>query len=88
MYNWYYYVSLIYYFSFKYEIGGMRVVYWEMVEWGEIVDMVVLNVMMLGLLRVGEEMVVDRIYERMKVVNFDLGEVLVKGGVMMERVIM
>lgn len=87
VYNRYHYVSLIYYFSLKYETGGMRAAYREMVERGEIVDTVVLNAMMSGLLRAGEETAADRIYERMKAANSDLEEVPVKGGVMTERAI-
>ncbi|KAK0674407.1 hypothetical protein QBC41DRAFT_360840 [Cercophora samala] len=86
-YNRYHYVSLIYYFGLKYETGGMRAAYREMVMQGEMIDTVVLNAMMSGLLRAGEETAADRVYERMKAANSDLGEVPVKGGVMTERAI-
>ncbi|KAK4173540.1 hypothetical protein QBC36DRAFT_335581 [Triangularia setosa] len=85
-YNRYHYVSLIYYFSLKYETGGLRAAYREMVMQGEIVDTVVLNAMVSGLLRAGEETAADKVYERMKAGNADLGELPVKG-VMTERAI-
>ncbi|KAK0732684.1 hypothetical protein B0T21DRAFT_369473 [Apiosordaria backusii] len=85
-YNRYHYVSLIYYFSLKYETGGMRAAYREMVLAGEIIDTVVLNAMISGLLRAGEESAADNIYERMKATNSDLGELPVKSA-MSERAI-
>ncbi|KAK4204681.1 hypothetical protein QBC40DRAFT_345169 [Triangularia verruculosa] len=77
-YNRYHYVSLIYYFSLKYETGGMRAAYREMVNQGEMIDTVVLNAMISGLLRAGEETAADKIYERMKLANSDLGEIPTK----------
>ncbi|KAK4189856.1 hypothetical protein QBC35DRAFT_491955 [Podospora australis] len=73
-YNRHHYVSLIHFFGLKLETGGMRAAYREMVEAGEAVDTVVMNAMISGLLRSGEESAADAIYERMKRSNMDLAE--------------
>ncbi|KAL2195977.1 hypothetical protein P885DRAFT_70113 [Corynascus similis CBS 632.67] len=65
-YNRYHYTSLIHFFGLKHETGGMRAAYREMVKAGEIIDTVVLNAMIGGLLRSGEEGPAERLYERMK----------------------
>ncbi|KAL2024143.1 hypothetical protein VTK56DRAFT_9923 [Thermocarpiscus australiensis] len=65
-YNRYHYTSLIHFFGLKLETGGMRAAYKEMVEAGEVIDTVVLNAMISGLLRSGEEAAAERLYERMK----------------------
>ncbi|KAK4122810.1 hypothetical protein N657DRAFT_646565 [Parathielavia appendiculata] len=65
-YNRYHYTSLIHFFGLKHETGGMRAAYKEMVEAGEMIDTVVLNAMISGLLRSGEEAPAERLYERMK----------------------
>jgi pentatricopeptide repeat protein len=71
-YNRYHYTSLIHFFGLKHETGGMRAAYKEMVEAGEMIDTVVLNAMISGLLRSGEEAPAERLYERMKAAT--LGE--------------
>jgi pentatricopeptide repeat protein len=65
-YNRYHYTSLIHFFGLKNETSGMRAAYKEMVEAGEMIDTVVLNAMLGGLLRSGEEGPAERLYERMK----------------------
>lgn len=65
-YNRYHYVSLIHFFGLKYDTDGIRASYKEMVEAGEMIDTVVLNCVMSGLLRSGEEDAAERVYERMK----------------------
>lgn len=65
-YNRYHYTSLIHFFGLKHDTGGMRAAYKEMVNAGEIIDTVVLNAMISGLLRSGEESAAERLYERMK----------------------
>lgn len=68
-YNRYHYTSLIHFFGLKHDTSGMRAAYREMVEAGEIIDTVVLNAMISGLLRSGEEAPAERIYERMKALS-------------------
>lgn len=65
-YNRYHYTSLIHFFGLKHDTGGMRAAYREMVNAGEVIDTVVLNAMISGLLRSGEESAAERLYERMK----------------------
>ncbi|KAJ9133234.1 Pentatricopeptide repeat protein [Coniochaeta hoffmannii] len=65
-YNRYHYVSLIHFFGLKHDTDGLRAAYREMVEAGEMVDTVVLNCVMAGLLRSGEEDAAERVYERMR----------------------
>lgn len=65
-YNRYHHVSLIHYFGLKYDTDGIRAAYKEMVEAGEVIDTVVLNCVISGLLRSGEEDAADRVYQRMK----------------------
>jgi pentatricopeptide repeat protein len=65
-YNRYHYVSLIHFFGLKHDTDGMRAAYREMVEAGEMVDTVVLNCVLAGLLRSGEEDAAERVYERMR----------------------
>ncbi|KAL2263716.1 hypothetical protein VTK26DRAFT_5472 [Humicola hyalothermophila] len=65
-YNRYHYTSLIHFFGLKHDTSGMRAAYREMVNAGEIIDTVVLNAMISGLLRSGEEAAAERLYERMK----------------------
>ena len=64
--NRYHYVSLIHFFGLKLDGSGVRAAYKEMVKAGEIVDSVVLNCVIAGLLRAGEEESAERVYERMK----------------------
>lgn len=66
VFNRYHHVSLIHFFGLKNDTGGMRAAYREMVNGGEIVDTVVLNCVISGLLRSGEEDAADQVYERMK----------------------
>lgn len=64
--NRYHHVSLIHYFGLKMDGDGIRAAYREMVEAGEIIDSVVLNCVISGLLRSGEESAAEEVYERMK----------------------
>jgi len=72
--NRYHYVSLIHFFGLKLDGSGVRAAYREMVKAGEIVDSVVLNCVISGLLRAGEEEAADRVYERMKASADDAAE--------------
>ncbi|OIW27154.1 hypothetical protein CONLIGDRAFT_415564 [Coniochaeta ligniaria NRRL 30616] len=65
-YNRYHYVSLIHFFGLKHDTDGLRAAYRDMVEAGEMVDTVVLNCVVAGLLRSGEEDAAERVYERMR----------------------
>lgn len=65
-YNRYHHVSLIHYFGLKLDSSGIRAAYREMVESGEMVDTVVLNCVISGLLRCGEEGPAEETYEQMK----------------------
>jgi pentatricopeptide repeat protein len=71
LYNRYHYTSLIHFFGLKNETGGMRAAYREMVEAGEIIDTVVLNAMIGGFLRSGEEGPAESLYERMKAISLE-----------------
>lgn len=64
--NRYHHVSLIHFFGLKMDSDGIRAAYKEMVEAGEIIDTVVLNCVIAGFLRCGEEYAAERVYERMK----------------------
>ena len=64
--NRFHHVSLIYYFGLKLDSGGIRAAYREMVESGEMIDTVVLNCVISGFLRCGEEAAAEETYERMK----------------------
>ncbi|CAM1510562.1 Fc.00g008970.m01.CDS01 [Cosmosporella sp. VM-42] len=68
-YNRYHHVSLIHYFGLKLDSEGIRATYKEMVEAGEMVDTIVLNCVISGLLRCGEESAAEETYERMKTGN-------------------
>jgi pentatricopeptide repeat protein len=72
-YNRYHYTSLIHFFGLKHDTSGMRAAYKEMVNAGEIIDTVVLNAMISGLLRSGEEAAAERLYERMKALSLGFG---------------
>lgn len=65
-YNRYHHVSLIHLFGLKMDSDGIRAAYKEMVEAGEIIDTTVLNCVIAGFLRCGEEYAAERVYERMK----------------------
>ncbi|KAK3297844.1 uncharacterized protein B0H64DRAFT_339845 [Chaetomium fimeti] len=65
-YNRYHYTSLIHFFGLKNETSGMRAAYREMVNAGEMIDTVVLNAMIGGFLRSGEEGPAEQLYEHMK----------------------
>lgn len=65
-YNRYHHVSLIHFFGLKQDSDGIRAAYKEMVEAGEMIDTVVLNCVIAGFLRCGEEYAAERVYERMK----------------------
>lgn len=64
--NRYHRVSLIHFFGLKMDSDGVRAAYKEMVEAGEMIDSVVLNCVIAGFLRCGEEYAAERVYERMK----------------------
>ncbi|CAK7219406.1 hypothetical protein SCUCBS95973_003811 [Sporothrix curviconia] len=63
--NRYHHVSLIHFFGLKLDADGIRVAYQEMVKAGEMIDIVVLNCVMAGFLRCGEEDAAERVYQRM-----------------------
>ncbi len=63
--NRYHHVSLIHFFGLKMDSDGVRAAYQEMVNAGEIIDVVVLNCVMVGFLRCGEEDAAERVYTRM-----------------------
>jgi pentatricopeptide repeat protein len=65
-YNRYHHVSLIHFFGLKMDSDGIRAAYKEMVEDGEMIDTTVLNCVIAGLLRCGEEYAAERVYDRMK----------------------
>lgn len=65
-YNRYHHVSLIHYFGLKMDSNGIRAAYKDMVEASEMIDTVVLNCVISGLLRCGEESAAELTYERMK----------------------
>ncbi|CAK7272746.1 hypothetical protein SEPCBS119000_005287 [Sporothrix epigloea] len=65
-YNRYHHVSLIHFFGLKMDADGIRVAYQDMVNAGEMIDVVVLNCVMSGFLRCGEEDAAQRVYERMQ----------------------
>lgn len=67
--NRYHHVSLIHFFGLKMDSDGIRAAYKEMVEAGELIDTVVLNCVISGFLRCGEEYAAERVYERMKVAH-------------------
>ncbi|ORY56906.1 uncharacterized protein BCR38DRAFT_450332 [Pseudomassariella vexata] len=64
--NRYHHVSLIHFFGLKMDASGVRAAYREMVEAGEIIDSIVLNCVIAGLVRAGEEDSAERIYVKMK----------------------
>ncbi|CAN8104193.1 unnamed protein product [Discula destructiva] len=64
--NRYHHVSLIHFFGLKMDSDGIRAAYKDMVEAGEMIDTVVLNCVIAGFLRCGEEYAAERVYERMK----------------------
>lgn len=64
--NRYHHVSLIHFFGLKYDSGGVRAAYREMVHAGEIIDSTTLNAVLVGLLRSGEEASAERLYAKMK----------------------
>ncbi|KAM4060748.1 pentatricopeptide repeat protein [Hirsutella rhossiliensis] len=85
-YNRFHHVSLIHYFGLKLDSGGIRAAYREMVESGEMIDTVVLNCVISGLLRCGEEGPAEETYERMKN-NHTLAPALPQRDYMMSKVI-
>ncbi|KAL8380799.1 hypothetical protein RB595_005202 [Gaeumannomyces hyphopodioides] len=64
--NRYHSVSLIYFFGMMLNADGVRAAYREMVEAGEVIDKVVLNCVIAGLLRCGDEAGAERVYEKMR----------------------
>ncbi|KAK1983771.1 pentatricopeptide repeat domain-containing protein [Colletotrichum cereale] len=64
--NRYHHVSLIYFFGLQEDADGVRAAYKEMVEAGESVDTAVLNCVISGFLKCGEDKAVLRVYEYMK----------------------
>ncbi|OAA55800.1 pentatricopeptide repeat protein [Niveomyces insectorum RCEF 264] len=64
--NRYHHVSLIHFFGLKMDADGVRTAYQEMVDQGELIDVVVLNCVLAGFLRCGEEDAADRVYARMR----------------------
>ncbi|EFX06514.1 pentatricopeptide repeat protein [Grosmannia clavigera kw1407] len=64
--NRYHHVSLIHFFGLKMDADGVRTAYREMVEAGEMIDVVVLNCVVAGFLRCGEEDAAERVYQQMR----------------------
>lgn len=64
--NRYHHVSLIHFFGLKMNSDGIRAAYKEMVEAGEMIDTTVLNCVIVGFLRCGEEYAAEQVYKRMK----------------------
>ncbi|WDK10355.1 pentatricopeptide repeat domain-containing protein [Colletotrichum graminicola] len=64
--NRYHHVSLIHFFGLQEDADGVRAAYKEMVQAGETVDTVVLNCIIFGFLKCGEDNAVLRVYEYMK----------------------
>jgi pentatricopeptide repeat protein len=64
--NRYHHVTLINYFGLKLDSDGVRAAYQDMVNSGEMVDTVVLNCVISGLLRCGEEAAAEETYQRMR----------------------
>ncbi|KHN95496.1 pentatricopeptide repeat containing protein [Metarhizium album ARSEF 1941] len=64
--NRYHHVSLIHYFGLRLDSGGVRAAYKETVDSGEMIDSTVLNCVISGLLRCGEEAAAEETYEQMK----------------------
>lgn len=71
--NRYHHVSLIYFYGLKRNGDGVRAAYKALVEAGEVVDTVVLNATISGLLMAQEENAAENIYERMKRVHAERG---------------
>ncbi|RCI16329.1 hypothetical protein L249_3163 [Ophiocordyceps polyrhachis-furcata BCC 54312] len=84
--NRFHHVSLIHFFGLKLDSAGIRAAYREMVESGQMIDTVVLNCVISGLLRCGEEAAADEVYERMKG-NHTLAAELPSRNYMLNRVI-
>ncbi|KAL1898915.1 hypothetical protein Sste5346_003326 [Sporothrix stenoceras] len=63
--NRYHAVSLIHFFGLKMDGDGVRAAYREMVDAGEMIDVVVLNCVIASFLRCGEEDAAERVYARM-----------------------
>ncbi|KAK7977893.1 hypothetical protein PG988_005383 [Apiospora saccharicola] len=64
--NRFHHVSLIHFFGLKQDPGGVRAAYREMVNANETIDSTVLNCVMTGLLKSGEEASAERLYNQMK----------------------
>ena len=84
--NRFHHVSLIHYFGLKLDSGGIRAAYREMVESGEMIDTVVLNCVISGFLRCGEESAAEEVYRRMKEGN-DLNQDMPARDYMMGKVV-
>ncbi|PHH86711.1 hypothetical protein CDD83_9861 [Cordyceps sp. RAO-2017] len=84
--NRFHHVSLIHYFGLKLDSAGIRAAYKEMVESGEMIDTVVLNCVISGLLRCGEEEAAEETYHSMKD-NHSLAPEMPQRDYMMSRVI-
>lgn len=68
--NRYHHVSLIHFFGLRMDSDGIRAAYKEMVEAGEMIDNTVLNCVIVGFLRCGDEYAALRVYERMKTAHW------------------
>ncbi|KAI1210713.1 uncharacterized protein F4807DRAFT_422389 [Annulohypoxylon truncatum] len=64
--NRYHHVSLIAFFGLRLDSSGVRAAYKAMVESGEVIDSIVLNCVIAGFLRCGEESSAERVYEKMR----------------------
>ncbi|KAI1449609.1 hypothetical protein F5Y02DRAFT_216768 [Annulohypoxylon stygium] len=65
-YNRFHHVSLIHFFGLKMDSSGVRAAYKEMVESSEVIDSIVLNCVISGFLRCGEESDAEGVYDKMR----------------------
>ncbi|KAI1461213.1 hypothetical protein F4805DRAFT_317052 [Annulohypoxylon moriforme] len=64
--NRYHHVSLIHFFGLKLDSSGMRAAYKETVESSELIDSIILNCVISGFLKCGEESSAERVYGKMR----------------------
>ncbi|KAI0394999.1 hypothetical protein F5Y17DRAFT_425602 [Xylariaceae sp. FL0594] len=74
-YDRYDHTALIHFFGLQKDSAGVRVAYRAMVEAGEIIDTLVLNCVIASLLKCGEEVSAEYVFEKMKASNRDLAVV-------------
>ena len=59
-------VSLLYYYGVMHDGNGVRKIYHDMVEAGDVIDTVVMNAVIAALTRAGENGAAEHVFERMK----------------------